>query len=64
MHQSTPRRRITFGKPIAAFQAIQFMLADMEIAAETSRQYARYVAQLIDAGLPHTKAAISKVLCQ
>lgn len=55
------KERITFGKPIAAFQAIQFMLADMEIAAETARQYARYVAQLIDAGLPHTKeAAIAK----
>ena len=55
------KERITFGRPIANFQAIQFMLADMEIAAETSRQYAYYVAQLIDAGLPHTKeAAIAK----
>jgi butyryl-CoA dehydrogenase len=55
------KERITFGKPIASLQAIQFMLADMEIQTETSRQMVRYAASIIDAGYPHSKeAAIAK----
>ncbi|MPM00140.1 putative acyl-CoA dehydrogenase fadE25 [bioreactor metagenome] len=55
------KERLTFGKPIASLQAIQFMLADMEIATQTARQYALYAASLIDAGLPHSReSAISK----
>lgn len=54
-------QRKTFGRPIAVNQAIQFKLADMEIATETSRQYVRYVAGLIKAGKPHsTEAAVAK----
>lgn len=55
------KERITFGKPIAALQAIQFMLADMEIATETARQYCRHAARLVDGGFPHAKeSAIAK----
>lgn len=55
------KERITFGKPIATLQGVQFMLADMEIATETARRYARYACELIDRGLPHSKeAAIAK----
>lgn len=55
------KQRKTFGKPIAVNQAIQFKLADMEIATETARQYVRYVAKLIKEGKPHsTEAAIAK----
>ncbi|MEG2518426.1 MAG: acyl-CoA dehydrogenase family protein, partial [Oscillospiraceae bacterium] len=55
------KERITFGKPIAALQGIQFMLADMEIATETARRYARYACELIAKGAPHSKeAAIAK----
>ena len=55
------KQRKTFGKPIAMNQAIQFKLADMEIATETARQYTRYAASLIHSGQPYsTQAAISK----
>ncbi|WP_026394031.1 acyl-CoA dehydrogenase family protein [Acetobacterium malicum] len=51
------KERTTFGKPIATLQAIQFMLADMEISTETARQYTRYAASLVDAKKPVSKAA-------
>ena len=54
-------QRKTFGKPLAMHQALQFKLADMEIAVEVARQYTRYCAELIDAGENYTKeAAIAK----
>lgn len=48
------KERKTFGKPIGAHQAIGFMLADMKIAEETSRQMTLYAARLADAGKPFT----------
>lgn len=51
------KERLTFGKPIAKLQSVQFMLADMEIATDMARQYARYTAARIDAGLPHSREA-------
>jgi butyryl-CoA dehydrogenase len=44
--------RHQFGKPIAAFQAISFMLADMATAVETSRLLYQKAAWLQDNGLP------------
>lgn len=44
------KQRVQFGKPIAAFQAVQFMLADMAIEVETARQMAYHVCDLIDNG--------------
>ncbi|MEA4925644.1 MAG: acyl-CoA dehydrogenase family protein [Syntrophomonadaceae bacterium] len=44
--------RQQFGKPIAAFQAIQFMLADMAVAVETSRLLYQKAAWLQDQELP------------
>lgn len=53
--------RRTFGQPIAANQAINFMLADMEIQTEVARQYVRYTARLVDAKKPLSEAsAIAK----
>ncbi|NLH02096.1 MAG: acyl-CoA dehydrogenase [Clostridiales bacterium] len=43
--------RITFGQPILQNQAIQFMIADMEIRYEASRALAYKVASAIDAGV-------------
>lgn len=45
------KTRVTFGKPIIANQAIQFMLADMEIQTVASRQMVRHVANLLDRGI-------------
>ena len=53
--------RVQFGKPIANLQAIQFMLADMEIGAETARQSVVHALNLYEAKLPFSReAAIAK----
>ena len=44
------KERVQFGKPLSALQAIQFILADMDIATETSRQMVHHAARLIDSG--------------
>ncbi|MDR2565390.1 MAG: acyl-CoA dehydrogenase family protein [Bifidobacteriaceae bacterium] len=49
--------RKQFGKPIAANQGVQFMLADMAIKTEAARWLTRRAAWLQDAGLPSTKEA-------
>lgn len=55
------RERVQFGKPIAEFQGIQFMLADMAMKVETARLLVYQTARLIDAGKPFTKhSAMSK----
>lgn len=54
-------QRICFGKPIAKLQAIQFMLADMEIGVETARQMIIHTLQLAEAHMPYSReAAIAK----
>ncbi|HPD65876.1 MAG TPA: acyl-CoA dehydrogenase family protein [Bacteroidia bacterium] len=45
------QNRIQFGKPIAANQAIAFMLADMATAIETARLITWYAAWCYDSGL-------------
>lgn len=53
--------REQFGKPIAAQQAIAFLLADMAIQIEAARHLVYHAALLKDAGLPYGKeAAIAK----
>ncbi|MEO5988333.1 MAG: acyl-CoA dehydrogenase family protein [Candidatus Eisenbacteria bacterium] len=49
--------REQFGQPIANFQAIQFMLADMALKIEAARHLVYHAAQLKDAGLEFTKEA-------
>jgi butyryl-CoA dehydrogenase len=47
------KERVQFGQPIAEFQAIQFMLADMAIEVETARWMCYHAADLIDQGVQH-----------
>jgi alkylation response protein AidB-like acyl-CoA dehydrogenase len=55
------KERQTFGKPLAAHQAIQFMLADMAIKVETARLITWKAAWLADQGLPNNyESAIAK----
>lgn len=55
------KERVQFGQPIAAFQAIQFMLADMAIKVETARVMTWYAAWLVDQGRPSPcESAIAK----
>lgn len=51
------KERVQFDKPIAALQAIQFMLADMQIKTETARQMGVYALRLVDNKLPYAQAA-------
>jgi len=55
------KTRVTFGKPIGKLQAIQFMIADMEIKCETARQMSLHALTLQEKGLPFSKeSAIAK----
>jgi len=49
--------RQQFGKPIATFQGIQFMLADMAVLVETARLLYQKAASNQDQGIPYTREA-------
>ena len=54
--------RQQFGKPIATFQAVQFMLADMAMRIEAARLLVYHAAMRKDAGLDFVKeAAMAKL---
>ncbi|MFE1954786.1 acyl-CoA dehydrogenase family protein [Streptomyces sp. NPDC059524] len=56
--------RSQFGRPIADFQGLRFMLADMATQIEAGRALYLSAARLRDAGLPFSKqAAMAKLLC-
>lgn len=49
------QQRVQFGKPIASFQAIQWMLAEMATDTEAARALTYRVAWMVDQGLPVLK---------
>lgn len=49
--------RKQFGKTLSSFQAIQFMVADMEMTIEAARLLVYKAAWLVDQGQPNTKSA-------
>jgi len=49
------QQRLQFGKPIASFQAIQWMLAEMATDTEAARALTYRVAWMVDQGLPVIK---------
>ena len=51
------KQRVQFGKPIAEFQGIQFMLADMATQLEAARLLTYYAADRMDQGLHASKEA-------
>jgi alkylation response protein AidB-like acyl-CoA dehydrogenase len=56
------KERRAFGKPVADFQAISFLLADMATDVATSRRLVHRAAALCDAGEPFAKeAAMAKL---
>lgn len=56
------KERVQFGRPISAFQGLQWMVADMEVKIEASRLLIRRAAFNKDNGLPYTKeAAMAKL---
>ena len=58
------KQRTQFGKPIAEFQGLGFMLADMATAVETGRSAYLAAARRRDAGKSYgTQAAMAKLYC-
>ena len=58
------KQREQFGRPIAEFQGLQFLLADMAAAVESARATYLSAARRRDAGRPFTQqAAIAKLVC-
>jgi len=56
------KERIQFGKPIAAQQAIQWMIADMATAVDAARCLVYRAAWCVDAGRPYgTEGAMAKL---
>ncbi len=56
------KERIAFGKPISAFQAIAWMLADMATEIHAARLTVHDAAQLCDLGKPYSQeSAIAKL---
>ena len=60
------KERVQFGQPIASFQAVQLMLAEMEIQVQAGRALTYKVTQIADSGdmerLP-MMASIAKTFC-
>jgi alkylation response protein AidB-like acyl-CoA dehydrogenase len=50
------KERRQFGRPVAEFQGLRFMLADMAKAIEAARALTHRAAMLLDAGAPATRA--------
>ena len=58
------REREQFGQPVARFQGVGFMLADMATRVVASRQLAYHAASLCSAGKPFTQeASMAKLFC-
>jgi butyryl-CoA dehydrogenase len=57
------RERRQFGQPIAAFQGLQFMLADMAMQVHASRLMVHHVAALVDRGAAGTALEASMAKC-
>jgi len=57
------KERQQFGRPIAAFQGIQFMLADMAMQTHGARLMVHHAAALVDRGAPRTAFESSMAKC-
>ena len=57
------RERQQFGQPIAAFQGIQFMLADMAMQTHAARLMVHHAARQVDAGIRNNTYEASMAKC-
>ena len=58
------RSREQFGQPIADFQALQFMIADMAMKTEAARQLVYKACALIDDGDPHGELTLAGAMAK
>ena len=62
--QAYTRERSQFGRPVASFQGVGFMLADLATRLEAARLLAYRAAVLCDQGRPFTReASMAKLFC-
>jgi alkylation response protein AidB-like acyl-CoA dehydrogenase len=57
------RQRTQFGQPIAAFQGVQFMLADMAMQVHAARLLVHHAAALVDRGVRDSSLESSMAKC-
>src|SRR5712692_8241414 len=57
------KERQQFGQPIAAFQGIQFMLADMAMQVHAARLMVHHAARQVDAGITGNTYEASMAMC-
>jgi len=57
------KQRVQFGRPIAQFQGIQFMLADMAIQIEAARQLVYRAAVVVETGGPEMTKLSAMAKC-
>ncbi len=57
------RERKAFGRPLDQFQALQFKLADMEIALQSARVFLRQAAWKLDQGAPDATKFCAMAKC-
>jgi alkylation response protein AidB-like acyl-CoA dehydrogenase len=57
------KERQQFGQPIAAFQGIQFMLADMAMHTHAARLMVHHAARQVDAGIENNTLEASMAKC-
>ena len=57
------RQRTQFGQPIAAFQGVQFMLADMAMQVHAARLLVHHAAALVDRGVRGSSLESSMAKC-
>ena len=57
------RQRTQFGQPIAAFQGVQFMLADMAMQVHAARLLVHHAAALVDRGARDSSLESSMAKC-
>src|SRR5256712_2884159 len=57
------KERRQFDQPIAAFQGVQFMLADMAVQVRAARLMVHHAAALVDRGAPATALESSMAKC-
>jgi alkylation response protein AidB-like acyl-CoA dehydrogenase len=58
------KQRQQFGKPIAEFQGLQFMLADMAMKNEAARGLVYRACSIIDAGDPHKELTMAGAMAK